>query len=35
MKKKEEEAHHVKKVEYEPTVLLAETEEPGQLKHLL
>jgi hypothetical protein len=22
-------------VEYEPTVLLAETKEPGQLKHLL
>ena len=34
-KKKEEEAHHVKTVEYEPTVLLAETVEPRQLEHLL
>jgi hypothetical protein len=34
-KKKEEEAHHVKTVEYEPTMLLAETVELGQPKHLL
>jgi hypothetical protein len=34
-KKKEEEAHHVKMVEYEPTVLLAKTVEPGQPECLL
>ena len=33
--KKEEEAHHVKTVEYEPIVLLAKMVEPGQLDHLL
>jgi len=34
-KKKDEEAHHVKKVEFEATVLMAETVEPGQPKCLL
>ncbi|XP_066323768.1 uncharacterized protein [Miscanthus floridulus] len=32
-KKKEEEAHHASAVEYEPTVLLAETALPGMLEH--